>query len=51
MSPPKRYKVNGYYVMQVEDGWEVSNSDQRLEGPFATELEAVQAAEKLPAKG
>ncbi|MEE4228268.1 DUF2188 domain-containing protein [Pseudomonas viridiflava] len=51
MTTPLRYKVNGYYVMEVNEGWEVSNSDRRLKGPFATEEEAIQAAEKLPSKG
>jgi hypothetical protein len=23
MRPLKRYKVNGYYVMKADDGWEV----------------------------
>ncbi|MEW7854761.1 hypothetical protein AB2M95_02540 [Pseudomonas chlororaphis] len=51
MKPPKRYKVNGYFVMEVGDGWEVGSDDERLEGPFDTEQEAVSVAESLPPKG
>lgn len=51
MKPPKRYKVNGYYVMEVNGGWEVGNDDERLKGPFDTVQEAVNAARSLPSKG
>lgn len=51
MKLPENYKVNGYTVMQVKDGWEVGNSDRRLAGPFDREEDAVEAAKALPSKG
>ncbi|WP_425357930.1 DUF2188 domain-containing protein [Pseudomonas asplenii] len=37
--------------MQASDGWEVSDDDRRLAGPFGTQGEAEEAAMKLPRKG
>ncbi|CAI8802982.1 SPOR domain-containing protein [Pseudomonas sp. IT-P74] len=51
MKPPESYKVNGYTVMKVGDGWEVANSDDRLAGPFDREEDAVEAAKALSPKG
>lgn len=51
MKPPRREKVNGYWVMKASDGWEVANDDRRQAGPFATESEAIAAARKLLSKG
>ncbi|MGY2314018.1 hypothetical protein ACW9I6_04985 [Pseudomonas sp. SDO5522_S412] len=51
MKLPESYRVNGYTVMQVKDGWEVANSDRRLAGPFDRKEDAVGAAKALPPKG
>ncbi|WP_410524862.1 DUF2188 domain-containing protein [Pseudomonas sp. DTU_2021_1001937_2_SI_NGA_ILE_001] len=51
MQKPERSKINGYWVTETADGWEVGNSDRRLAGPFESKQEAVDAATKLPSKG